>query len=32
MRDDVPAPSLPVSEALREAADVVEDRFAVVRF
>lgn len=32
MRDDVPVPSLPVSEALREAAKVVEDRFEVVRF
>ena len=32
MRDDVPAPSLAVSEALREAPEVVEDRFAVVKF
>ena len=32
MRDDVPAPSLPVAEALREAPKVVEDRFAVVKF
>ena len=32
MRDDVPAPSLPVGEALREAPKVVEDRFAVVKF
>ena len=32
MRDDVPRPSLPVEEALREAAEVVEDRFAVVKF
>ena len=31
-REDVPRPSLPVDEALREAADVVEDRFAVVKF
>jgi Asp-tRNA(Asn)/Glu-tRNA(Gln) amidotransferase C subunit len=32
MRDDVPRPSLPVDEALREAPEVVEDRFAVVKF
>lgn len=32
MREDVPRPSLPVDEALREAAEVVEDRFAVVKF
>jgi aspartyl-tRNA(Asn)/glutamyl-tRNA(Gln) amidotransferase subunit C len=32
MRDDEPAPSLPVEEALREAPEVVEDRFAVVKF
>lgn len=32
MREDVPRPSLPVDEALREAPDVVEDRFAVVKF
>jgi aspartyl-tRNA(Asn)/glutamyl-tRNA(Gln) amidotransferase subunit C len=32
MRDDVPAPSLPQEEALREAPRVVEDRFAVVKF
>jgi aspartyl-tRNA(Asn)/glutamyl-tRNA(Gln) amidotransferase subunit C len=32
MRDDEPAPSLPVEEALREAPKVVEDRFAVVKF
>ena len=32
MRDDVPRPSLPVEEALREAPEVVEDRFAVVKF
>lgn len=32
MRDDVPRPSLPADEALREAPEVVEDRFAVVKF
>lgn len=32
MRADVPRPSLPVDEALREAPDVVEDRFGVVKF
>jgi aspartyl-tRNA(Asn)/glutamyl-tRNA(Gln) amidotransferase subunit C len=32
MRDDVPRPSLPVEEALREAPEVVEGRFAVVKF
>lgn len=32
MRDDVPRPSLPVDEALREAPEVVEGRFAVVKF
>lgn len=32
MRDDVPTPSLSVDEALREAPEVVEGRFAVVRF
>jgi aspartyl-tRNA(Asn)/glutamyl-tRNA(Gln) amidotransferase subunit C len=32
MRDDVPRPSLPLEEALREAPEVVEDRFAVVKF
>jgi aspartyl/glutamyl-tRNA(Asn/Gln) amidotransferase C subunit len=32
MRDDVPRPGLPVGEALREAPEVVEDRFAVVKF
>ena len=32
MREDVPRPSLPVEEALREAAEVVEGRFAVVKF
>ena len=32
MRDDVPRPSLPVAEALREAPEVVEGRFAVVKF
>ena len=31
-RDDVPRPSLSVEEALREAPEVVEDRFAVVKF
>ena len=32
VRADVPRPSLPVDEALREAPEVVEDRFAVVKF
>ncbi len=32
MRADEPRPSLPVGEALREAPEVVEDRFAVVKF
>lgn len=32
MRDDVPRPSLPIEEALREAPEVVEGRFAVVKF
>ncbi len=32
MRDDEPVPSLPVDEALREAPEVVEGRFAVVKF
>jgi aspartyl-tRNA(Asn)/glutamyl-tRNA(Gln) amidotransferase subunit C len=32
MRDDVPRPSLPVEDALREAPEVVEGRFAVVKF
>jgi aspartyl-tRNA(Asn)/glutamyl-tRNA(Gln) amidotransferase subunit C len=32
MRDDVPVPGLPVDEALREAPEVVEGRFAVVKF
>ena len=32
MRDDVPRPSLSLEEALREAPEVVEDRFAVVKF
>ncbi len=32
MREDVPRPSLPAAEALREAPEVVEDRFAVVKF
>lgn len=32
MREDVPRPSLPVEEALREAPEVVEGRFAVVKF
>ena len=32
MRDDAPRPSLPVDEALREAPEVVEGRFAVVKF
>jgi aspartyl-tRNA(Asn)/glutamyl-tRNA(Gln) amidotransferase subunit C len=31
-REDVPRPSLPVEEALREAPEVVEGRFAVVKF
>lgn len=32
VREDVPRPSLSVEDALREAPDVVEDRFAVVKF
>ena len=32
MREDVPRPSLSVEDALREAPEVVEDRFAVVKF
>ncbi len=32
LRDDLPRPSLPVEEALREAAEVVEGRFAVPKF
>jgi aspartyl-tRNA(Asn)/glutamyl-tRNA(Gln) amidotransferase subunit C len=32
MRDDRPRPSLPVEEALREAPEVREGRFAVVKF
>lgn len=32
MREDVPTPSLSVDEALREAPEVVEGRFAVVKF
>ena len=32
MRDDEPVPGLSVEEALREAPEVVEDRFAVVKF
>jgi aspartyl-tRNA(Asn)/glutamyl-tRNA(Gln) amidotransferase subunit C len=32
MRDDVPRPSLLVEDALREAPEVVEGRFAVVKF
>jgi len=32
MRDDVPRPSLSAAEALREAPEVVEGRFAVVKF
>ncbi len=32
MRADAPRPSLPVDEALREAPEVVEGRFAVVKF
>ncbi|WP_217912881.1 Asp-tRNA(Asn)/Glu-tRNA(Gln) amidotransferase subunit GatC [Miltoncostaea marina] len=32
MRDDVPHPSLSADEALREAPEVVEQRFAVPRF
>lgn len=32
VREDVPRPSLSVQDALREAPDVVEDRFAVVKF
>jgi len=31
LRDDVPRPSLPVEEALREAPEVVGDAFAVGR-
>jgi len=31
LRDDVPRPSLPVEEALREAPEVVADAFAVGR-
>ncbi len=31
-REDVPRPSLSVEDALREAPEVVEDRFAVVKF
>jgi aspartyl-tRNA(Asn)/glutamyl-tRNA(Gln) amidotransferase subunit C len=31
LRDDVPRPSLPVEEALREAPEVVSDAFAVRR-
>jgi aspartyl-tRNA(Asn)/glutamyl-tRNA(Gln) amidotransferase subunit C len=32
LRDDEPRPSLPAEEAVREAPEVVEGRFAVVRF
>lgn len=32
MREDEPRPSLSVEEALREAPEVVEGRFAVVKF
>ncbi len=32
MRDDEPRPGLSQEEALREAPEVVEDKFAVVRF
>lgn len=32
MREDVPRPGLTAAEALREAPEVVEDRFAVVKF
>lgn len=32
MREDVPRPGLSVEEALREAPEVVEGRFAVVKF
>lgn len=32
MRDDVPRPSLPVQEALREAAEVAAGEFAVPAF
>ncbi len=32
MRDDRPRPSLSADEALREAPEVVEGRFAVVKF
>jgi aspartyl-tRNA(Asn)/glutamyl-tRNA(Gln) amidotransferase subunit C len=31
MRDDVPRPSLPLAEALREAPEVIGDAFAVGR-
>lgn len=31
-REDVPRPSLTADEALREAPEVVEGRFAVVKF
>jgi aspartyl-tRNA(Asn)/glutamyl-tRNA(Gln) amidotransferase subunit C len=31
LRDDVPQPSLPVAEALREAPEVIADAFAVGR-
>jgi aspartyl-tRNA(Asn)/glutamyl-tRNA(Gln) amidotransferase subunit C len=32
LRDDVPRPGLTQEEALREAPEVIEDRFAVPRF
>lgn len=32
LRDDVPRPSLPVEEALREAPAVIDGRFGVPRF
>jgi aspartyl-tRNA(Asn)/glutamyl-tRNA(Gln) amidotransferase subunit C len=32
LRDDEPRPRLPAEEALREAAEVVEGRFAVPKF
>jgi aspartyl-tRNA(Asn)/glutamyl-tRNA(Gln) amidotransferase subunit C len=32
MRDDVPRPGLTAEEALREAPEVVEGRFSVVKF
>jgi aspartyl-tRNA(Asn)/glutamyl-tRNA(Gln) amidotransferase subunit C len=32
LRDDVPRPGLTVEEALREAAEVVDDRFSVPAF